>query len=114
MVRICWNIYFYQCYVEQVLISNPLSNLYILLRVSLYFLIYMYNTLSEALAKFNGGEGGIRTLEPLAGLPVFETSALDRYATSPCSVYCVIGKISTDFRSRDSVFIIMEKRDIIQ
>ena len=32
---------------------------------------------------FSGGEGGSRTLERLAPLLVFETSALDHYATSP-------------------------------
>jgi hypothetical protein len=30
-----------------------------------------------------GGEEGIRTLETLAGLPAFQASALDHYATSP-------------------------------
>ncbi len=34
-------------------------------------------------AVMNGGEGGIRTLEPLAGLTVFKTVAIDHSATSP-------------------------------
>ena len=41
----------------------------------------------------NGGEGGIRTLEPLAELAVFETTALDHYATSPQDAYSVIYSI---------------------
>ena len=32
---------------------------------------------------FTGGEGEIRTPEPLAGLPVFKTGAFNRSATSP-------------------------------
>ena len=31
----------------------------------------------------NGGEGGIRTHDPLAGTPVFKTGAFNRSATSP-------------------------------
>ena len=33
--------------------------------------------------KENGGEGGIRTHEGLAPLPVFKTGAFNRSATSP-------------------------------
>ncbi len=36
-----------------------------------------------ALAALRGGEGGIRTLEPLTGLTVFKTVAIDHSATSP-------------------------------
>ena len=32
---------------------------------------------------FIGGEGGIRTHDPLAGTPVFKTGAFNRSATSP-------------------------------
>jgi hypothetical protein len=35
----------------------------------------------------NGGEGGIRTLEGLASLTVFETAAFNRSATSPLLGY---------------------------
>ncbi len=34
---------------------------------------------------YHGGEGGIRTLEPLTGLTVFKTVAIDHSATSPYS-----------------------------
>ena len=34
-------------------------------------------------AILRGGEGGIRTLEPLTGLTVFKTVAIDHSATSP-------------------------------
>jgi hypothetical protein len=34
-----------------------------------------------------GGEGGIRTLGPLAGTPVFKTGAINRSATSPCVAF---------------------------
>ncbi len=35
---------------------------------------------------FVSGEGGIRTLDTLAGISVFETDAFDHSATSPVSV----------------------------
>jgi hypothetical protein len=36
-----------------------------------------------ATSSFESGEGGIRTPERLASLPVFKTGAIDRSATSP-------------------------------
>src|SRR5271156_1865185 len=49
------------------------------------------------LALHLGGEGEIRTHEPLAGLPVFKTGAFNRSATSPissastaCTTLCLI------------------------
>ncbi len=32
-----------------------------------------------------GGEGGIRTLDTIAGIAAFQATALDHYATSPNS-----------------------------
>jgi hypothetical protein len=40
-------------------------------------------SLSKSLARGNGGEGGIRTHERLAPLPVFETGPFNRSGTSP-------------------------------
>jgi hypothetical protein len=37
-------------------------------------------------AEFTGGEGGIRTLETLAGLTVFETAPFNRSGTSPLAL----------------------------
>ena len=37
----------------------------------------------EGLKEVTGGEGGIRTLEGLATLPVFETGTFNHSATSP-------------------------------
>ena len=42
-----------------------------------------FGEVSLHLLKLNGGEGGIRTLEGLAPLPVFKTGAFNRSATSP-------------------------------
>jgi hypothetical protein len=38
---------------------------------------------SVASVRSPGGEGGIRTHDPLAGTPVFKTGAFNRSATSP-------------------------------
>ncbi len=38
---------------------------------------------SHGIREQGGGEGGIRTLEPLTGLTVFKTVAIDHSATSP-------------------------------
>ncbi|KUK84264.1 MAG: hypothetical protein XD98_0055 [Microgenomates bacterium 39_6] len=37
----------------------------------------------EKAFRSSGGEGGIRTLDTLAGIHVLQTCALDHYATSP-------------------------------
>ena len=39
--------------------------------------------MAEIAFDLNGGEGGIRTHEGLAPLPVFKTGAFNRSATSP-------------------------------
>ena len=36
----------------------------------------------------DGGERGIRTLDGLAPIPVFETGAFNHSATSPCRACC--------------------------
>ncbi len=63
-----------------------------------------------------GGEGGIRTLEPLAGLPVFETSALDHYATSPWLSFIIHKKpliIQLQHLKKSGLFYHMPKKILI-
>ena len=46
--------------------------------------------------KLNGGEGGIRTHDGLAPMPVFKTGAFNRSATSPLPVGVKIYGISVN------------------
>lgn len=40
----------------------------------------------------NGGERGIRTLEPREGLPVFKTGVFNRSTSSPSTVLLVLSR----------------------
>jgi hypothetical protein len=52
-------------------------------QIKVYFGSISRDVESEIFPIFIGGEGEIRTHEPLAGLPVFKTGAFNRSATSP-------------------------------
>lgn len=43
----------------------------------------LYGAFGNRLKQLSGGEGGIRTLDRLAPITVFETAAFDHSATSP-------------------------------
>ena len=49
----------------------------------LYNDLFYKNYKNHILTVLSGGEGGIRTLDPVARIPVFETGTFNHSATSP-------------------------------
>ncbi len=59
---------------------------------------------------YNGGETGIRTLEPLARLTVFKTVAFDHSAISPQYSGIIYNHLNTQYKSKHQKVIPKNKK----